>query len=112
MKLLILPCVSILNIGYLYEFKKLLETVGEKVYFATTNTLYSPLEFNAYYLPNKIKKLYLENNRKFLSLERCHDSNAVLKLLENETTIDFPPKHISYLESKIPDWRTWWKEFV
>ena len=112
MKLLILPCVSILNIGYLYEFKKLLETVGEKVYFATTNTLYTPLEFNAYYLPNKIKKLYLENNRKFLSLERCHDSNAVLKLLENETTIDFPPKHISYLESKIPDWRTWWKEFV
>lgn len=111
MKLAIIPCISILNIGYLYGFKKLLETVGEKVHFATINTLYSPKELNAYYLPNKIKKLYLENNRKFLSLERCHDSNSVLKVLKNETTSNIFPKHISYLESKIPDWRNWWKEF-
>ena len=111
MRLAILPCISILNIGYLYEFKELLETIGEKVWFGTTNTLYSPLEFNAYYLPNEIKKLYLENNREFLSLERCRDSQAVLKILEGKTTFKYFSQHVLYLENKIPNWRNWWKEF-
>ena len=104
------PCVSILNIGYLYEFKPFAKEFAslQAIEFSATNTLAYPLYYNAAYLPNKIKKVYLENNYEFLSGIYCRNSKSAINILKSDNE-DLAKFKLGI--AKIPNYKKWYPEF-
>lgn len=113
------PCISILNIGYLYEFEpfvsqfKFLNGKDPKLTFSVSNTLAYPDELNAIYLPMNVKKQYWNLNKKFLQSDLIRNSEAisVINLLtnENEGNIELLKKG---LDKKIIGAEIWYPEIM
>ena len=105
------PCVSILNIGYLYEFENVINQFKftDRFNFSVSNTLAYPRYYNAAYLPQSIKQVYLENNLEFLNSDLCDASNSVISLLEADG------EDLSRFKegiSHIPNYKKWYPEFI
>ena len=111
MTLSIHPCISILNIGYLYEFDAFVREFAslKRIEFSATNTLAYPLYYNAAYLPNKIKKVYLENNYEFLSGIYCGNEKGAISVLKSDNE-DLAKFKLGI--SQIPNYKKWYPEFI
>ena len=72
------PCVSALNVGYLYEFEPFVTEAKNlgNFNFTVSNTLAWPQEINIAKLPSEIKAKYLKDNYDFSNLfEQLHIIN-------------------------------------
>lgn len=105
------PCVSILNIGYLYEFKDIVTQFKfmDRFYFSVSNTLAYPLYYNAAFLPYDIKQKYLENNHDFLHSKECGIEGGVIGILESDNV---NLAHFKQGIRKTPNYKKWYPEFV
>lgn len=105
------PCVSILNIGYLYEFKDIVSQFNfmDRLYFSVSNTLAYPLHYNAAFLPYDIKQKYLENNYVFLLSKECGNQEGVIGILESDNV---NLAHFKEGIHKTPNYQEWYPEFV
>ena len=105
------PCISILNIGYMYEFKSYVKEYSflQSFSFSISNTLAFPSHWNAAYLPYNIKQKYLEDNYDFLKDEVCLHEQGILGILESDNVnLENFRKGIH----KIPSYKEWYPEFV
>ena len=105
------PCISILNIGYIHEFKSYVKEYSflEKFKFSVSNTLAYPSYYNAAYLPYDIKQKYLDDNYDFLKDKVCLHEQGILGILESDNVnLDYFRMGIN----KIPNYKEWYPEFV
>ena len=105
------PCISILNIGYMYEFKSYVKEYSflKNFTFSVSNTLAFPSYYNAAYLPYDIKQKYLEKNYDFLIDEECQHEQGIIGILESDNV------NLEYFRmgiNKIPNYKEWYPEFV
>jgi len=105
------PCISILNIGYIHEFKPYVKEYSflKKFTFSVSNTLAFPSHWNAAYLPYDIKQKYLEKNYDFLKDKSCLHEQGIIGILESDNA------NLEYFRegiNKIPDYKKWYPEFV
>ena len=109
------PCVSALNVGYLYEFEPFIkEACGSlnELRFSVSNTLAWPPEINIAHLPSGVKAKYLKDNYKFLSnTSIVSNGQAVINLLQTESKnlLGWSPEWIA---KSVPDWKKWYPEYV
>ena len=110
-KISVHPCVSILNIGYLYEFEDYVNEYSflDNFNFSISNTLAFPHYYNASYLPYDIKQLYLEKNYNFINSEKCGYADSTIGILESDN-VDM--RHFKEGIHKIPYYEKWYPEFV
>lgn len=105
------PCISILNVGYMYEFENFVSQFKflKRFNFSVSNTLAYPLYYNAAFLPYDIKQAYLEKNFDFLNSDLCNYSNSVLSLLQSDEENLFKFKEGVH---KTPNYKKWYPEFI
>jgi len=105
------PCISILNIGYMYEFEQFVNEYSflSNFYFTVSNTLAYPSYYNAAYLPYDIKQKYLDDNYDFLNSKNCLNSTGILGILESDNVNLY---HFREGINKIPNYKEWYPEFV
>jgi hypothetical protein len=108
------PCISALNVGYLYEFEPFVNEACHlsNLVFSVSNTLAWPREINIANLPLEVKAKYLKDNYKFLSnASIVSNGEAVINLLQTESKnlLGWSPEWIS---KNVPDWKKWYPEYV
>lgn len=105
------PCVSILNIGYLYEFGRYIKQfhANERFHFSLSNTLAYPYHYNPAYMPYDIKQTYLEKNYDFLMSDECLKPEGTIGILKADN-VDM--RHFREGIHKIPYYEKWYPEFI
>ena len=108
------PCVSALNVGYLYEFEPFVTEAKtlDTFFFTVSNTLAWPKEINIANLPLEVKAKYLKDNYKFLSnTSIVSNGEGVINLLQTESKniLGWSPEWIA---KNVPDWKKWYPEYV
>ena len=108
------PCVSALNVGYLYEFEPFVKEACHlsNLVFTLSNTLAWPSEINIANIPSGVKAKYLKDNYKFLSnTSIVSNGGGVINLLQTESKniLGWSPEWIA---KNVPDWKKWYPEYV
>ena len=107
------PCVSALNVGYLYEFDEFVREAStlNRFSFSVTNTLAYPGRINISRLPSSVKKEYLKNNYDFLSSGNVKGGKDLVELLTKPSRLveTWSP---TWLEENLEGWEEWYPEFL
>jgi len=114
-RLTLSPCINILNIGYLHEFKPWYDAfVNGRIALSFDNKLLNPRPLNISKIPNKVREKYWNDNIDFLTCDsefKEKNKNLIENLKPALVDSNFNAS-INWLELNIPNWEEWYPEYV